>query len=367
MNENADVRTYSLQASGTGRMFWLFGAEDAHALPEGYLPDHGIEGDLEGLVVVPEGLMPSPGFRTGRYITPVIEASPFDWLVPWWNADIAGEGSLEVFLQTETEGIWTEWYSLGLWSSRPATASRTGESVRVDTDTLVLSAACSRYRMKLVLSTGSGGTGMVLLRRAGVVSRMKSSPRTLPRTHFLRECMVEMPAVSQMTEHASIRDRICSPACVSMALHLHGTALPLPFVAADCYDHGAEIYGNWAFNVATLWKHGVQARIDYFHSMEEAAGELLSGNPLVASIRFEVGELSGSPIPRTNGHLVLLCGLRRRGNGSWQVMVQDPAAAAKGEVQRLYDLAEFDRAWTGVAYVVEGPRAKYRWRASRKK
>lgn len=358
MNGNADVKVYSLQASGTGRMLWLFGAEAAPELPEGYLPDHGAAGELEGLVVVPEGLMPAPGSRSGSFVSPVIEAPLFDWLVPWWNADIAGEGNLEVFLQAESQGSWSGWNSLGLWSSCPATASRADESLRVDTDTLVLSAACSRYRMKLVLSTGDGGTGMVLLRRAGTVSRMKSSPRALPRTHFLRECRIDMPAVSQMTEDASIKDRICSPACVTMALHLHGSALPLRFVAADCYDHGAEIYGNWAFNVAALWKHGVRARVDYFHSMEEAAGELLSGNPLVASIRFEVGKLAGSPVPRTDGHLVLLCGFRRRGDGSWQVLVQDPAAATKGEVQRLYDLAEFDRAWTGVAYVVEGLNGK---------
>ena len=246
----------------------------------------------------------------------------------------------------------------GPTGTRLACGSRADEVARVDTDTLVLSGKCSRYRLKLILSTGSGGGGMVLLRRTGAVSRLKSAPRALPRPHFLKDCMIEMPSLSQMTEDASIKDRICSPACVTMALHLHGSALPLRFIAADCLDHGAGMYGNWAFNVAVLWKHGVQARVEYFHSMEEAAGELLSGNPLIASIRFDTGELAGSPIPKTNGHLVLVRGLRRRDDGSWQVMVLDPAAAGKAEVPRPYDLAEFDRAWTGVAYVVEGSRSR---------
>lgn len=348
-------------------MLWLFGAEAAHGVPEGFLPDHGAAPDIEGLAVDPAGLMPAPGRLTGSFISPVMQVPPFDWLVPWWNADIAGEGSLEVFLQVEIDGRWTDWYSLGLWSSLPATASRADEVARVDTDTLVLSAKCSRYRLKLILSTGSGGGGMVLVRRTGVVSRMKSISRAQPRPHLLRECMIEIPALSQMTEDASIKDRICSPACVAMALHLHGSALPLRFIAEDCLDHGAGIYGNWAFNVAALWKHGVQARVEYFHSMEEAAGELLSGNPLVASIRFETGELAGSPIPKTNGHLVLLRGLHRRGDGSWQVMVLDPAAAREAEVPRMYDLAEFDRAWTGVAYVVEGSRSRLNPGHSRKR
>ena len=77
-----------------------------------------------------------------------------------------------------------------------------------------------------------------------------------------------------------------------------------------------------------------------------------SGIPLVVSIRFARGELTGAPISSTSGHLVVLAGLTAAGDP----IVMDPAAPSDATVRRTYDRAQFERAWIGgsggTAYVL---------------
>ena len=294
---------------------------------------------------------PGPAFGTLELASPELE--PFDWLVPWWNVDIAGDASIELFLAVETQASWSRWYPMGLWSHAPSSFSCSDGTATVETDTLVLSAKASRCRLKVEVSLGSGGTGSVVIRRLGILARERGIARAQARPGFLKESHLAAPSRSQMVEAADIRGRICSPTCGAMALERLGLNYPTAFVAADCYDRGAGIYGNWPFNVASLWRLGGDARLDFFPSMEAASVLLQAGNLIIASIRFGEGMLRGSPIGKTNGHLVLLTGLERDESGAWRVLVNDPAAADPSGVHRDYALDEFERAWTGVGYVVK--------------
>ncbi|MCE5257213.1 MAG: C39 family peptidase, partial [Spirochaetaceae bacterium] len=195
-----------------------------------------------------------------------------------------------------------------------------------------------------------------ILYRCGILTRNRKAPRPPTRSHYLQESAFRVTPLSQMMEAEPIRGRICSPTCVTMALSSLGRNYPTSFVAADCYDYGEKIYGNWAFNVASLWRLGARARLDFFANVEQACSELFGGRILIASIKFQDGSLSGAPIKKTNGHLVLLTGIRKNADGSWELMVNDPAADSPDGVTRLYDIVEFENAWAGVAYVVEGCR-----------
>jgi hypothetical protein len=75
--------------------------------------------------------------------------------------------------------------------------------------------------------------------------------------------------------------------------------------------------------------------------------------PVIASIAWKRDELSGAPIPCSEGHLLVIRGFDPSGN----VVVNDPAGCDNSHVRRVYRRDEFARAWFcsgsgGVAYLV---------------
>ena len=77
------------------------------------------------------------------------------------------------------------------------------------------------------------------------------------------------------------------------------------------------------------------------------------GVPVVVSVTFGRGQLTGAPLSSTNGHLLVVVGFTRSGD----VVVNDPAAKNNAGVRRTYDRAQFERAWLtksgGLTYVLE--------------
>jgi len=356
MEEIRSIKTLSSSSAGAHRVLWACGDCPKPESWESSVLVPGAEARLEGLVIEEAGLTLAKGVLKGAMEAGPMEAPEFDWMVPWWNADTAGDGYLEVFLQAEIPTGWSRWYSMGRWSRFPASFSDRDESGNVETDTLLLATKSRRFKLRAELSAGAGGVGDVVLRRLGIIARDRARIREPSRPDLLMECRIKAPERSQMLESAEIRGRICSPTSVAMALQSLGIDLPTAFVAADCYDAGAKIYGNWPFNVASLWRLGAVARLDFFPAMEMALGELSKGHLLIASIKFAEGCLRGAPISKTSGHLVLVLGLGKDETGTFRVLVNDPAAASPETAPRAYDLAEFEKAWTGIAYVIEGKR-----------
>lgn len=358
MSETSATAILYSASYGAQRVVWIFDSNPQFHEIKTYARRENVAIELEGLDVGTQGLVLHRGCSSGTLVTDAVEAPAFDWLVPWWNADVAGQGTLDVFLQTEKAEGWSRWYAMGSWSKTAMSFPDGDDDAVVETDTLSLKQPSARYRLKLVLSSGKNGddVGAVAVHRCGVLSRSTQVVRPPTRRYILQESMNKVPPRSQMVEAEPIRGRICSPTCAAMALEALGQKMPTAFVAADCYDSGKKIYGNWAFNVASLWRLGARARLDFFPNIEMASGELFGGRILIASIRFGEGELGGAPIGTTSGHLVLITGIRKEKNGACRVLVNDPAASALQEVPRHYDLAEFEKAWTGVAYVVEGRR-----------
>jgi hypothetical protein len=154
---------------------------------------------------------------------------------------------------------------------------------------------------------------------------------------------------SQMTAPAAIATRICSPTCVSMVLDLWQKRHDWLAVVDDCFDPATGMYGVWPLALQAAAKHGSPGAVEVFDTWEAPLDVLARGVPLVTSIRFSPGELPGSPLPETSGHLVVVYGA-----GPTEVLVCDPAAAA-GEVVRSYDARAFSGAWLrhrGAAYIL---------------
>ena len=181
-----------------------------------------------------------------------------------------------------------------------------------------------------------------------------------------REAGLELapPPVSQMTADPALARRICSPTCVAMVM-LHwnqrsGAAPPengggspetvRDAMVAACRDPATGMYGVWPLALRAATSMGRLGAVELFTSWDDPLVVLSAGNPLVTSIRFGTGKLTGAPLQQTGGHLVLL-----HQAGPERVAVNDPAAPSNAEVRRGYQADEFSRAWLshrGAAYIL---------------
>ena len=167
--------------------------------------------------------------------------------------------------------------------------------------------------------------------------------------------MVQPPAISQMAASANIRNRICSPTALAMALsHLLNVVEHTQIedfwtqLVEDCYDPVTKAYGMWPQAIFQASRLGVLATVECNADWQKVEQALTSKTPVVCSVRFAKDELQHAPLTQTAGHLVLLYGFT--GNS---VLVLDPAAENPAEVPRIYDRAQFTTAWLrqrGAAY-----------------
>jgi hypothetical protein len=122
--------------------------------------------------------------------------------------------------------------------------------------------------------------------------------------------------------------------------------------ARATYDAAYEGTGNWAFNTAFAASLAGDAFVTRLPDLRAAEHYVAAGIPLVASVSFRSGELSGAPISSTAGHLLVIVGFTATGD----VVVNDPASRSRSGVRRTYDRAELEAAWLGgsggVVYVI---------------
>jgi hypothetical protein len=158
-----------------------------------------------------------------------------------------------------------------------------------------------------------------------------------------------VPQRTQIVEPEAIRLRICSPTSLGMAMQYLGRSVPTLTLADAVFHAPTDRYGVWPAAVRAAALHGIPGYLLRFPDWTTAAWCLARGLPIVASIRFGAGELTGSPLSDTTGHLVVITGL----DGD-DVLVNDPAAPTVAAVARRYRRSEFTRAWlerSGVGYV----------------
>lgn len=358
MGEKSPATLQYHASYGSGKSIWVFDRSPRLRDTATFARRECPEFESAGLVDSPDGFCLERDAREGWIDTGPVEAPSFDWLAPWWNIDVSGTGNCAVYLQFMTPDGWSRRYAMGLWSHTSRSFRDQDGAARVDVDTLRLSAPSTCFRCRLVLSSGSGepGLGAVMLHRFGVLTRTVGAARPPARPYLLQTSSIRVPARSQMTEEKSVRTRLGSPASVGMALESLGINIPTRHVAADCYDFGAGIYSNRPFNVGSMWRLGLRARLDYFPNMEMASAELFSGKAFIAHIASgEDGDADDSA-GRAADRLVVVRGLEKDAKGGISVLVNDPAARSEESVPSSYSLERFEKIWTGVAYVAEGRR-----------
>ena len=123
------------------------------------------------------------------------------------------------------------------------------------------------------------------------------------------------------------------------------------------YDWMYDGHGNWPFNTAYAATFGYEGYVARFTSLAQAEEIVKAGVPVIMSIAWDKGELTGAGIESTNGHLLVLIGFDAEGNP----FVNDPASSADETVQRMYFRSEFEPLWLqasgGTVYLIYPPGA----------
>jgi hypothetical protein len=297
-------------------------------------------------------------FYVGEATSPEITSFNFTEAIASWNASTPAGSWVEVQFRAQYGTRWSKWYSLGIWASDNSTISRHSVRLQGDTDgyvavdTFVSSnkkETTNKFQLKLALFS-EDGTAIPSIRNASVAystSAPKSGTVSQGNQAYWNTLINDVPLCSQMV-YPDGGEVWCSPTSTSMVLGYWGEN-PGPCeprvraAVAGVYDWIYDGHGNWPFNAAYAASLGYEAYVARFTSLAKAEEFVKAGVPVVMSIAWGKGDISGSTIPSTNGHLLVLIGFDERGNP----IINDPAASTDAGVRVTYQRSEFEPLWLG--------------------
>jgi uncharacterized protein YvpB len=308
------------------------------------------------------------GRSQGTLTSRVYRSAHKDTFIPSWSARTPSGTWLRMEMRVRSGGNWTRWWDMGVWARGTDTIKRhsvNGQRAgdwRVLTDTLQsigpVFADAYQYRLTL-LSKRERRTPSVGALYVTASNSYRNGETFVGPNERLWGKSLSVPARSQMI-YPNGGEVWCSPTSLSMVMaywaNKRGKRIlnqKVPTVARGTYDYVYRGNGNWPFNTAYAASYGLKASVNRFSSLGQVERWISKGVPVVASISWGRGDLTGAPIPASSGHLLVIVGFTEAGN----VVVNDPAASSNSGVRRVYQRDEFYRAWFktgsgGVAYLV---------------
>lgn len=319
---------------------------------------------------------------TGRWTSPwAAPGFALTQLIASWSARTPGHSSVRVEVRGRHGSTTSSWDTLAVWAAGDRYLHRTTSSGQADdlgsvnVDTWQVPGGVTSYQLRVTLVRAAGQAASPSVDAVGAVaSRLPDvDDVATSRPGVARGVVLDVPRYSQMIHSGELPqyggggEAWCSPTSTSMVLGYYD-ALPRPaayawvgtghtdpwvdHAARMTYDYEYDGTGNWPFNTAYAASLAGHAFVTRLRSLREAEPYVKAGIPLVASIAFGPGELTGAPISSSNGHLVVIAGFTRSGD----VVVNDPAAPNDRTVRRTYDRGQFEDAWVpasgGTVYVI---------------
>ena len=250
-------------------------------------------------------------------------------------------------LSTFATGAWSPWIAgATIGPARFAEGVARSQTLVCEIDEFIANPPAERVRLALRASVDAAASALAA-RWCASLSAWSPGPEAPLAAGSAR---LVVPAFSQMEEDEAIRHRVCSPTCVAMVLAYHGYRVAVADLAGEMLQPELDLYGVWPAAIRAAGRRGVGGYLLRFPDWAAAAWCLERGLPVIASVRYGAGELTGAAIGETSGHLLVLTGY-----AGGDVFVNDPAAPRAAEVTRRYRLDELRRVWltrSGVGYVL---------------
>lgn len=161
------------------------------------------------------------------------------------------------------------------------------------------------------------------------------------------DLVLDAPEQSQFADciPEGLQKIVCCPVALYMMLAQERPDIDLLRLIDQVRDVNAKIYCNWSIAAAVAAYHlGGEAYVTSMPGIGHLFREVVAGRTVMVSYNwdnsnFQDVALTGAPMPKSDGHLGLFCGLR-----DGKVVINDPAGQP-GEVRREYNLFEFLHAW----------------------
>lgn len=281
------------------------------------------------------------------WTTPAFRPSlPARRVVPFWNVVREREGppvraELKLTIRRD-ETPWMMVAGRGLAASDaelgpfPAGISLDGDELALDKGTL------QAARLRVVCAPGLPAPS-----RAGVAFWPVFDAVALPQRP-VKPAFTE-GRIAQHAQHPELGRHICGPSSLAMALGHFGHPVGAVDLALEVRDAWSELHGHWTNLAAAAGERGLVAFVERGGGPARLAEHLARGRLAILSLRWEDGELVGSAIPRSAGHLVLAVGADRDAGLFMDPAFKDP------EIQVVrYDWQSVLRSWKSGAMVVVG-------------
>jgi len=333
------------------------------------------------IIADPYGDKKKKSYDYGDWTSPWVSTG-FDakTLIPSWNADTSGGTWIRIFVRGKTATNTGSWDTVADWAygvsgtHRYSGTAQTDDYSKLDVDTVVTNGS-SRYRywqVKVELMRPTGTTDTPAINSIGAVAAKYSSRSVATsKTTVTANTELTVPRYSQMIHKGEFTQwggggaSWCSPTSVSMVLRYFKTG-PVPadyswsrysnswvdHAARYTYDYRYDGAGNWPFNTAYAGRYGLDSFVTRLNDVRDAEAFIKKGIPVVAAVKYAKGALTGSAVSSSAGHLLVIVGVQKDG----KVIVNDPAASSNSKVRRVYNRAQFEKAWLGgsggVSYII---------------
>jgi len=306
-------------------------------------------------------------FLVGEATSPEITtAFNYNEAIASGNASTPPGSWVEIQFRAQYGTRWSKWYVLGIWASDTTAIRRHSVQSQGDTDGFVAvdtfvssnkKEVTNKFQLKLRLFSANGST--VPSVRNASVAYSTSAPKTASVStgnSALWNKSVTIPQCSQMV-YPDGGEVWCSPTSTSMVLGYWnndpGQCEPRVRAAVDgVFDWIYDGHGNWPFNTAYAATFGYEAYVARLTSLASAEEYIAAGVPVIMSIAWGKGDLTGAGVDSTNGHLLVLVGFDAAGNP----IVHDPASPTNDTVRRTYLRSEFEPLWLqasgGTVYLI---------------